>query len=382
MFNLLNYANIVDVIKFAHSRCLSFLLASLSIECDRLRSLAYSSLHLFLSHLENSHAYFRNMVLYLINLLRNSLEKENQRIPSVISVFLAETVMVIIEPGTTLYKPIVQFLLLKPALDLTNVPEFYKLFNSSSLQYKTERKWILNVLAHSCRTSLDYRILEKRFVYRQLMSIYGSKLGEFDIKLSILSLIHKTCKCKFALIDLIRKHYLLVWMSGAVQSSQLNSADNELSLFCKLLQVFNAIWLQLGNGASAEAAAPPVTFLNQMFALMKLLLNRLASLKEMDANEHKSSQLAISNHAWQKVEMECFFKVKHELCEAIKSLDFNLVQFEHEESLSKRLKRVLEDGELKVEFCHIVDLIEFKKRKNSSSNDCSQNMKRFKNVLA
>jgi hypothetical protein len=140
IFNLLSYSNIVDVLKFVQSRCLSFLFASLTIECEQLRSLAYASLHLFVSHLENSHAYFKNIVLYLISLLRMSVEKENQRLPSIISVFLAETCMVIIEPGTTLYKPIVQFLLLKPTLDLTNVPEFYKLFNSSSLQYKTERK--------------------------------------------------------------------------------------------------------------------------------------------------------------------------------------------------------------------------------------------------
>ena len=178
IFNLLNFANIVDVIKFVQSRCLSFLFASLSIECDKLRSLAYSSLHLFVSHLENSHAYFKSIVLYLINLLRNSLEKENQRLPSIISVFLAESVMVIVEPGTTLYKPIVQFLLLKPTLDLTNVPEFYKLFNSSSLQFKTERKWILNILSYSCRTSLDYRIFEKRFMY---LFIFQFKLLTFLI---------------------------------------------------------------------------------------------------------------------------------------------------------------------------------------------------------
>jgi hypothetical protein len=83
---------------------------------------------------KDSHIYCKNTLKYLIELLRNSLDKENQRLPSTISVFLAETILVIIEPGTTLYKPIMSFLLLKPTLDLTNVPEFYKLFNSSALQ--------------------------------------------------------------------------------------------------------------------------------------------------------------------------------------------------------------------------------------------------------
>jgi hypothetical protein len=110
----------------------------------------------------------------LIDLLRNSLEKENQRLPTVISVFLAETVLVVIEPGklnavfillicerlrlvynyvahlkgTSLYKPIMSFLLIKPAMDLANVPEFYKLFNSSSLQVSPFR--------------LSYRLYKKK----------------------------------------------------------------------------------------------------------------------------------------------------------------------------------------------------------------------------
>ena len=376
IFNLLNYANIVDVIRFVQSRCLSFLLASLTVECDRLRSLAYASLHLFVSHLENSHAYFRNIVLYLINLLRNSVEKENQRIPSIVSVFLAETVMVIIEPGTTLYKPIVQFLLLKPTLDLTNVPEFYKLFNSSSLQYKTERKWILNILSYSCRTSLDYRIFEKRFVYRQLLAIYSSKLGEFDIKLSILHLIYKTCKCKFALIDLVRKHYLLVWMSGVLEASQISQTDNDMNIFFKLLQIFNLIWLQLGNAKSQqEDHAPPITFLNQMYVLMKIFLKKLTSLQALELKVETvtspSSELKIAS---KKQEIETFFGVKNQLVDAFKAFDFNLVQFEFGENLDKQFKDVLTascESESQVEFSQLVGLIEAKKRKFSDLSESS-----------
>ena len=82
----------------------------------------------------DSRAYFKSAIAYLIDLLKNSLDKENQRLPTVVSVFLAEAVLVITQPGTSLYKPIMSFLLIKPTIDLANVPEFYKLFNSSSLQ--------------------------------------------------------------------------------------------------------------------------------------------------------------------------------------------------------------------------------------------------------
>jgi hypothetical protein len=396
IFNLLNFANIVDVVKFVQARCFSFLLASLTIECDKLRSLAYSSLYLFASHLENSHAYFKSIVLHMINLLRNSLEKENQRLPSIISVFLAETVMVIIEPGTTLYKPLVQFLLLKPTLDLTNVPEFYKLFNSSSPQYKTERKWILNILSYSCRTSLDYRIFEKRFIYRQLLAIYSSKLGEYDIKLSILNLIFKTCKCKFALIDLVRKHYLLIWLSGILESSQISQSENDLNIFYRQLQIFNLIWSQLGTNSKSQQnkqtesqnIVPPITFLNQMYVLMKIFLKKLNSLQdiglqleyfaESSALTQKSSNLQKKN-SFKKIDLECFFQVKTELVEAINTFDFNLVQFENEENLNKQFKTILDNDTEKCNFSQIIELLESKKRKSTDKTQYSSFTKHFKN---
>jgi hypothetical protein len=39
------------------------------------------------------------MILYLLNLLQNSLEQDNQKLPTIISVFLAEAILIIVEPG-------------------------------------------------------------------------------------------------------------------------------------------------------------------------------------------------------------------------------------------------------------------------------------------
>jgi len=53
IYNLLDYGNVVDVVSFVNSRCLSYLFAALSSECKNLRSLAYGSLYRFASHLES-----------------------------------------------------------------------------------------------------------------------------------------------------------------------------------------------------------------------------------------------------------------------------------------------------------------------------------------
>ena len=53
LYNLLDYANIVDVLQFVQGRLLSFLFASLSSECAKLRSLSYACIYRFVSHLES-----------------------------------------------------------------------------------------------------------------------------------------------------------------------------------------------------------------------------------------------------------------------------------------------------------------------------------------
>jgi len=203
--------------------------------------------------------------------------------PVVITVFLSEAVMIVKEPGTALYKPIISFLLLKPALDLTNVPEYYKLFNSSAINYKIERKWMLSILALSCRTSLDFRLFEKRFIYRQLLSIYDSRMSDNETKTTILNIVLRTCNSKYALIELIKRHYLLVWLSNSMEGNLANSRNSEVNMevFYKQIQIFILIWRQLGanrlikNGETEEVVPPPLTFLNQMLILMKYILDKL-----------------------------------------------------------------------------------------------------------
>ncbi len=53
IYYLLGYGNIVDVVQFVNTRCLSYLFAALSCECDSLRSLAYAALYRFSTHLQS-----------------------------------------------------------------------------------------------------------------------------------------------------------------------------------------------------------------------------------------------------------------------------------------------------------------------------------------
>ncbi|CAF0751073.1 unnamed protein product [Brachionus calyciflorus] len=344
LYDLLDYANIVDVLQFIQSKCLSYLLSSLSSQCSKLRSLAYGSIYRFISHLENSRVYCKNILTYLLTLLRNSIEKENQRLPVVTSVFLAESILIIIEPGSVLYKPLVSFFLLKPILDLTNVPEFYKLFNSSSLDFKIERKWILSILSVSCRSSLEYRLYEKRFVYRQLLSIYDSKISDYEVKNLILDLLLRTCETKFNLIDLIKKHYFLIWMTSVLETIVID--ENKCEHFIKLIKIYSLIWRQLSVVKDQKL---PLGFLNQMFVLMRVIREKLAE------NEKRFEAMFIESLETKKV-LEEFFRINDELIGIMD--EYEMMSFNGK--LEKRnLSQIIETSALKVENGEIKNFNDF-----------------------
>ncbi len=80
-----------------------------------------------------------------------------------ISHFLSRLCKLLLHPEDPCYGSLCQFVLAKPTMDLQNVPEFYRLFNSTSTEFHDrERLWILTLLAEGVRQPQGYWMLEKR----------------------------------------------------------------------------------------------------------------------------------------------------------------------------------------------------------------------------
>ena len=71
---------------------------------------------------------------YLLDCVRNSVETSNGKLPCIITVFLISVMEVFLQPDHVMYSVLNSFILLKPNIDVLNIPEFYKLFNSSALE--------------------------------------------------------------------------------------------------------------------------------------------------------------------------------------------------------------------------------------------------------
>jgi hypothetical protein len=137
----------------------------------------------------------------------------------------------------------------------------------------------MNILRYGLKTGLDYRLYEKRFIYRQLLAIYDSKLSDHEMKLDILELIKSTCQLKPALIDLIKKHYLIIWLTNTIIKLQQDQGDKllqnnnkNLDLFNKLSEIYLIIWSKITESSFETKTNPPALFLTQMFGLLKIIL--------------------------------------------------------------------------------------------------------------
>ncbi len=187
---------------------------------------------------------------------------------------------------------------------------------------------------------------EKRFILRQLLAIYNSKFIEPDIKLDILNLLTEICKFKYSLVDLIKRHYFVVWLTNSFKLCA------DLNEFFKLLEIYIMIWNQImydgnnsepndaeermqidgldGTEPKAESKAP-VLFLNQMFVLMLEILQKFDS-KQTDIKDLKGSPL-------ESRLIENFFKNAAQLLYKLNERD---QKFQLNSMCLKRLFRILD----------------------------------------
>ena len=87
--------------------------------------------------------YEKPLWLNLIDSLQHSLstigsrkESTNLRITSLIGLFISRAANIMSDSQEEMYKIVHNFLLVKPSLDIQQVPEFYILFGSSLPDYK------------------------------------------------------------------------------------------------------------------------------------------------------------------------------------------------------------------------------------------------------
>ncbi|XP_071956978.1 nucleolar pre-ribosomal-associated protein 1-like [Antedon mediterranea] len=220
---LMSPTSLVDCSKLIESGCIDYIFAALGSQDSAMRAAAYHCLSEFYTHLETARFWGRREVAYVLDCLRNSIKKPNQRIPNVMCMMLGRVLHLILTPDDPMYKVVFKMLFVKPELNLETVPMTQRLFYSSNLQNKSERAWLLQLMIDGLRDKHDFYIYNQQsHVFKTLLSFFNTYVCDRKIQGMIIQLLEKVTMLPEATLKLIQTHSLLSWIEGQVMTSSLN----------------------------------------------------------------------------------------------------------------------------------------------------------------
>ncbi|CAH8638802.1 unnamed protein product [Heterobilharzia americana] len=134
--------------------------------------------------------------------------------------FFIKALNVFGHPENYIFQPIWNCLLAKPAIDLRYVPEFLRLFFSTSNKFSYERQWICRVCVDGLGDPADYLVMESSLVFKHVLSAYSLPSVDANFKLLVLRLLINATKHSRIVHALIRFHALPLWLSRHATSSR------------------------------------------------------------------------------------------------------------------------------------------------------------------
>ena len=139
-------------------------LLALSSYDDVTRRAAYQCMSKMSMKIEEEKFKEKSMCWYLFQMLENSVQSENERLPHLSVYFVGVLLHALFSPQNHVYPAVCHFLLQRPLFDFGDVPMFYNMFCSSSNHYRADQNWLLEVLCTAVRDEVDYKILNRRHV--------------------------------------------------------------------------------------------------------------------------------------------------------------------------------------------------------------------------
>ncbi|KAK7108871.1 nucleolar pre-ribosomal-associated protein 1-like [Littorina saxatilis] len=232
LFHFMGPEYVVDVRTFISHKCLGYTLAALSSHDTHTRRLAIGILSNLHSHVDLITRWSAKPVLLtFLKVISHGMTKECQKLPSVVTVFLARAADIFMKPTDDMYIAIHNFLTLKAGLDVNNVPEFYHFFNSPKPK---ERQWILQLLQDGLRETSDHRLFQRRYVYKLIMCYANSSLSDQQTRRESVKVLVKASTIATVAKDLVTKHGLLPWLVSFIKDTLPDTAD-ATHLVCQLL---------------------------------------------------------------------------------------------------------------------------------------------------
>ncbi|XP_065650040.1 uncharacterized protein LOC100204624 isoform X2 [Hydra vulgaris] len=226
----------VDCRQFIEGGCLSLVIASLSSHDESIRKVAYYILSQYNDQLENSKFREKSQVMYLLMLLKNSIISEFMQIPCVWTMLFIQYLYFVLRPGQHMYPILSNCILLKPIINMKEMPFFLPLFNSSSSDHRQERIWLLRLLADSLKDLSDFYLYKKYHVFEMIIAYHDSLACSAADRDVAVALIRSACFIQVASYDLIKTYSICSWIHANLK--RIGEAEKYLNLLYLITKTF------------------------------------------------------------------------------------------------------------------------------------------------
>ncbi|XP_039986899.1 nucleolar pre-ribosomal-associated protein 1 [Xiphias gladius] len=228
---------VIDCLKFVSSHALGLTVTALSSYDAKVRAAAYHVLSCFYQHLEGARFREKRQLLYLMDTVKNGIRQQNQRLPFVLTTYIAKAAQQMLKPEDHMYVVLNRFLLSHQSLDFRRVPEFFRLFYGFDLEHKMEREWILSVLEEGISDGHCYDLCNQQGIFQSLLGFSSSPLCDEHSQAQIIRVLCQAARVTKAAYDLIKSCGLLTWMIQVVEKR-----TRDQHLLSAIIDLLHALW--------------------------------------------------------------------------------------------------------------------------------------------
>ncbi|CAI0379864.1 unnamed protein product [Linum tenue] len=222
----------IDPIEFAGLGLLAVAFVSISSPDVGLRKLGYETLGRYKTALEICKRKKETMGLRLLmSYIQNAIEEPWQRIPSVISLFAAESSFILLNSLNDHHKTLISYLENSSRVDMKKVP----MVSSNSIHFRAERQWILRLIYAGLNSDEDGQMFIYNSIMKELLSFYSSPHSDSESKKLILLIVKKAVKLHKITHHLVKDCGLLSWLSSVLPISSRFQTGYEKNVFSEHL---------------------------------------------------------------------------------------------------------------------------------------------------
>ncbi|CAG7683960.1 unnamed protein product [Allacma fusca] len=269
----LDEKNVCDAIKIVQNGWIYLIMRGLSLKNAALRKASFLAYKRVLFNLQQpkcaKHMDVKIWLHFLLAVKRGIGQLGECKISNLLSTWLVAAWEVVRQPSNPMFNRLTKFLLAKPILEMSILPEFIPFFNASDGN-KESREWVLNVLYWGLKTSEDWKIAQKLPTIKFLCSSFT--LEKLKTRKNIVGILTRGAGIPEVAQIMVEKHSLPLWVSNIVtrdgnlqfrvaklyeslkSNSVMNSSRTSLFEFVKLrIEINNAFAAAAGKHILEDA---------------------------------------------------------------------------------------------------------------------------------